>query len=80
MVREYGKLDLHGRLSFRHTVDPTSRSNVQRFTPVHDAGMLVVRLRDGNGDPVPCWSKDTLLGAVGAKLRRLLLVQGERQG
>ena len=33
----------------------------------------------GNG-PVPYWAHEELVAAAGAKLRRLLLVQGERKG
>ena len=80
MVRKYGKRDTQGRLSFRHTIDPTSRTAAQRFVPVCDDGVLVVRRRAGNGDPVPRWSQDSLLGAAEGKLRRLLLVLGERRG
>ena len=79
MVRKYGKKDAKGRLSFRHTIDPTSRAAAQRFMPVYDAGQLVVRRRDGNG-MVPRWSQDSILGAAGGKLRRLLLILGERKG
>ncbi len=79
MVRNYGKRDSKDRLSFRHTVDPTSRSEAQKFKPMYDAGELTVRHKDGSG-PVPRWSQDSLLAAVGGKLRRLLLVLGERKG
>jgi len=44
-----------------------------------DAGQVVVRPLKGNG-PVPYWTHDDILSAVGAKLRRLVLVHGIRSG
>lgn len=81
MVRQYGKRDAKGRLSFRHTINPTQRSGSQRFIPEFDvkAAQLVVRPKNGTG-PVPRWSQDTLLNVVAGKMRRLLFVRGERKG
>ena len=75
MVRKYGKRDAQGRLSFRHTIKGKS----SRFRVHYDSGQLIVRPLRGNG-PVPYWSEESLLAAAGAKLRRLLLVNGERKG
>ncbi|MYA02195.1 MAG: hypothetical protein F4038_07505 [Chloroflexi bacterium] len=75
MVRKYGKKDSQGRLSFRHTV----RGRSDRFRVYYESGQLVVRPRGKNG-PVPYWLEDSILAAAGAKLRRLLLVNGERKG
>jgi hypothetical protein len=75
MVSKYGWKDAQDRLSFRHTINGRS----DRFQVFDDAGYLVVRPFGGNG-VVPMWSHDVLLGAVGAKLRKLLLVQGEKDG
>lgn len=47
--------------------------------PHYDDGLLTVRPRGGNG-PVPRWSEQSLLAAAGAKLRRLILVKGEKSG
>ena len=74
MVRQYGWRDAQGRLSFRHTI----RARSDRFRVVDDARQLVVRPLQGNG-PVPYWTHEELLAAVGAKLRRLVMVQGERR-
>lgn len=75
MVSKYGWKDTKKRLSFRHTI--AGRSD--RFVVADDAGKIVVRPIKGNG-PVPVWTHDTLLGIAGGKLRRLLLVCGERKG
>ena len=75
LVRKHGKRDTKGRLSFRHTIKGKST----RLRVDYDAGQLVVRPVRGNG-PVPYWSEPELIGAAGAKLRRLLLVRGIREG
>ena len=74
MVRHYGKIDDQGRRSFRHTI----RGSSDRFRIHDDAGQLIVRPLHGNG-PVPYWTHEELVGAVGSKLRRLIMVQGERR-
>ncbi len=79
MVRKYGKRDAQGRMSFRHTIRPTSRAPGQKFLPAYDAGWLSVRPKGGNG-LIPRWSEQALLGAAGSKLRRLIMVKGERKG
>ncbi len=76
LVSTYGWMDGQGRLSFRHTVKGQS----DRFIVVNDAGNIIVRPLDGTDGPVPIWSHDTLLGALGGKLRRLILVSGQRVG
>ena len=73
MVRRYGRKDVQGRSSFRHTI----RGRSDRFRVDTTTGQVVVRPPKGNG-PVPYWSHDNLIAAAGAKLRRLLLVKGER--
>jgi hypothetical protein len=75
MVSKYGWKDKQGRLSFRHTISGQS----DRFIVVNDAGNVIVRPLGGNG-VVPIWTHDTLLNIAGGKLRRLMLVQGERNG
>ena len=40
---------------------------------------LIIRRLRGNG-PVPFWASDDILGSVGAKLRRLVLERGTRNG
>lgn len=75
MVRQHGKRDRKGRLSFRHTI----RGRSGRFQVYDDAGQLLVRPRRGNG-PVPYWYHESLLSAAGAKLNRLIMAEGERKG
>ena len=75
LVRRHGWKDAKGRMSFRHTV----RGKSDRFRVYEDAGRITVRPLKGNG-LVPYWSLDELIGAVGGKLRRLMLVRGERKG
>lgn len=74
-VSKYGWKDKQGRLSFRHTIKGAS----DRFKVVNDSGNIVVRPLKGKG-PVPKWTHDTLLNVAGGKLRRLVAVQGRRQG
>lgn len=75
MVRQYGWVDAKGRRSFRHTI----RGRSDRFRVDDDDEKLSVRPLHGTG-PVPYWYHQELLAAVGSKLRRLLMVQGQRQG
>ena len=75
MVSKYGWRDAQGRQSFRHTIAGKS----DRFQVVDDARNIIVRPRASNG-VVPTWSHDTLLNIAGGKLRRLLLVKGEKNG
>ena len=74
LVRKHGWRDAKGRMSFRHTIKGKS----DRFRVSEDAGRITVRPIKGNG-LVPFWSLDELTAAVGGKLRRLLLVRGERK-
>lgn len=73
MVSEHGWKDKDGRLSFRHTISGKS----DRFKVVGDAGRVIVRPLKGDG-PEPFWTDDDILSAAGGKLRRLVLVRGER--
>ena len=75
MVSKYGWKDAQGRLSFRHTIKGKS----DRFRVDDSGGQVVVRPLKGNG-PVPYWSHEELIAAAGAKLRRLLMVKGEKKG
>ena len=75
MVRKHGWMDSQKRLSFRHTIKGRS----DRFRVEDSGGQIVVRPLKGNG-PVPYWSHEELIGAAGSKLRRLLMVKGERKG
>ncbi len=74
MVRKFGWLDSQKRKSFRHTIKGKSDS----FRVEADANQITVRRLKGNGI-VPYWTRDDLLSAAGAKLRRLILVRGIRK-
>lgn len=75
MVSRFGQRDAKGRLSFRHTIAGRS----ERFQVDSDANQILVRPIGGNGS-IPYWTHDDILSAAGAKLRRLVLVQGKRSG
>lgn len=74
LVREHGWKDAKGRMSFRHTISGKS----DRFRVYDDDNRITVRPLKGK-KLGPFWSQDELIGAVGGKLRRLLLVCGERK-
>ena len=74
MVRKHGWKDAQGRMSFRHTIKGKS----DRFRVYEDAGRILVRPLRGNG-PIPYWTLEELIGAVGGKLRRLIMMRGERR-
>ena len=75
LVRKYGWLDAEGRKGLRHTVSGKS----DMFKVQDDANQIFVRpLKSEGNDPIPYWSHETLLGIAAGKLRRLLLVKGER--
>lgn len=75
MVSKWGWKDEHGRKSFRHTIAGKS----DRFKVEADSGQIIVRPLKGNG-PVPYWTHNDLLSIAGGKLRRLILVEGHRDG
>jgi hypothetical protein len=75
MVSKWGWKDSKGRLSFRHTIAGKS----DRFRIDTDNDQILVRRIGGNGI-VPHWTRDDILSAAGAKLRRLVLVKGLRKG
>jgi hypothetical protein len=73
MVSKWGWRDDDGRMCFRHTI----RGKSKDFYIDSDAEQVIVRRIGGNG-LVPHWTHDDLLSIAGGKLRRLLLVRGER--
>ncbi len=73
MVKEYGWKDKNGRLSFRHTIAGKS----DRFRVDRKEGQIVIRPIKRKGT-TPFWTDDAILNSAGAKLRRLLLVEGQR--
>jgi MvaI/BcnI restriction endonuclease family len=75
MVSKWGWKDSKGRLSFRHTIAGKS----DRFKVDTDGDQILIHRIGGDG-VVPHWTQDDILSAAGAKLRRLILVRGERKG
>lgn len=75
MVDAYGWLDVQGRLSFRHTIKGRS----DRFQVVDVDDKVEVRPLSGVG-PICYWTHNTLLNVAGGKLRRLVSMEGERDG
>lgn len=75
MVKTYGWKDKDGRMSFRHTISGKS----DRFQVDARADQIFIR-RIGLKGRVPYWTRDDILSAAGAKLRRLVLVRGLRKG
>lgn len=72
LVHEHGWPDQHGRISFRHTIGGRSDRG---FYVVNDPDRVVVR-HDHKDIVVPYWLHTTLMNAIGAKLRRLILIEG----
>ena len=76
MVAAYGWVDDEGRHSFRHTV--WGRSN-RGFSVERGEGRISVR---NTGQPIaelPYWLDDTLINALAQKLRRVIVVSGEKR-
>lgn len=73
LVHEHGWPDERNRISFRHTLGGESDRG---FYVVNDADRIIVRHR--TKDTVnPYWTHNTLLNILGAKLRRLIVVNGK---
>ena len=69
-VHEFGKMDEHGRISFRNTV-----RNSEIFRVIRQAGRVIVRAKDNKTKEVS-WSEDALVNAASNKLKDLVLVKG----
>lgn len=74
-VKRFGLTDVLGRKSLRHTI----RGKSEKFKIADDAGNIIIRPAKGNG-VVAIWAHDIILNAAAHKLRRLMLVRGERKG
>ncbi|HLG63072.1 MAG TPA: MvaI/BcnI family restriction endonuclease [Ktedonosporobacter sp.] len=73
IVHDHGWDDSKGRISFRHTIGKeTSRG----FYVVNEGDRIVIRNRHKDA-AVPHWDHNTLFNAFAAKLRRLIVVEGE---
>lgn len=73
LVHEHGWKDSQDRISFRHTLGGESDRG---FYVVNESDRVVVRHRSKD-TVVPFWRHNTLLNAIGAKLRRLIVVEGK---
>lgn len=76
LVNEYGwpmEDNEFGNISFRHTL--SGKSN-RGFYVKNDVDRVWVK-HTGKDNPWPYWTHNTLLNAAGAKLRRLIVVEGE---
>lgn len=74
VVHAYGWDDDKGRVSFRHTIEGETNRG---FYVVNEPDRVSVRHRGPDLLAVPFWTHNVLLGAAGAKLRRLILVDCE---
>lgn len=73
MIHNHGWKDAQNRISFRHTISgPSPRG----FYVTNEDDRIVVR-NSHKDAPVPHWTHNTILNALSAKLRRLILVEGE---
>lgn len=75
MVSKWGWKNEAGCMCFRHTIAGKS----DRFKIDLDGDQIWIHRIGGNG-VVPHWTQDDILNAAGAKLRRVMLVLGERTG
>ena len=76
LVRHFGIMDKLGRLSFRHTIK--ARSDLG-FYVANESNLITVRNAVPNDIVWPHWSHDDLITAFAAKLRRVIVVKGERR-
>lgn len=72
MVNEFGWLNDKNQISFRHTIKGKSERGFKVFN--EDNKIIVKNLK--NKDIQPYWEHNTILNAIGAKLRRLILFEG----
>ena len=76
LVRHFGIVDAHGRLSFRHTI--RGRSSNLGFYVANESSLITVRNAVPNDIVWPHWTHDELITAFAAKLRRVIVVKGEK--
>ena len=76
MVREFGKKNDAGHISFRHTIFGRSP---QGFYVANESNRITVR-HDNVSDIVwPYWEHDHLINAFVSKFRRLIVVSGKKR-
>jgi MvaI/BcnI restriction endonuclease family protein len=72
VVNAFGWPNKKGQISFRHTIKGKS----ERGFVVDNVGNKITVTFKENKDIIPYWDNNIILGAIGAKLRRLILVHG----
>lgn len=72
VVDAFGWPNDRGQVSFRHTL---SGSSNRGFKVVNEDDKIKI-VNPANPSIVPFWEHDTIMNAIGAKLRRLILVHG----
>lgn len=75
MVRQFGWKNKAGHTCFRHTIAGKSDRG---FEIVDDGDRIIVRNSKVGGVGVPYWTHATLVNAMVYKLRRLIVVNGEK--
>jgi hypothetical protein len=73
MVDAFGWNNKKGQISFRHTLSKES----DRGFKVNNTENKITVTNSKNPNIVPYWEHNIILNAIGAKLRRLILVHGE---
>ena len=76
LIREFGWKDAQGRTSFRHTIRGKSDKGFQIFN-IND--QITVRNSNNAITEWPYWTHDKLISAFVGKLRRLIVVKGQRK-
>lgn len=73
VVDKFGWANDKGKISFRHTI---KGETARGFKVVNENNRISI-VNKYNKDIVPYWDHNTLLGQLGGKLRRLIIVHGE---
>ena len=76
MVKQFGILNQLGRLSFRHTLKGTSDMG---FYVENESSLITVRNSSPSDIVWPHWTHDSLINAFVSKLRRVVVVRGQRR-
>lgn len=77
MVRVFGWPNDRGQISFRHTIRGQSDRG---FYVVNESNRITVRNDSVSDMAWPYWTHDKIINAFAAKLRRLIVVDGQRRG
>jgi len=77
MAHTFGKIKDNGERSFRHTLRCGRRSN-RNLIVANENGQLTVRNKSNDDVLWVHWTQDHLINAFVTKLRRLVVVEGEK--